>query len=612
MALAIGEAFDNDKVLLAEAGTGTGKTLAYLIPALLAGKKVVVSTAAKTLQAQIMQEDVPLLSRAMGKKIPAMVLKGRQNYLCLRRFERFRTRALLKFSPGPSLDDKFQQWAGQTSSGDRAELKGLPDDYAPWREVCSTTETCWGAKCRMQADCHFVRQKKLAQKAQIVVVNHHLFFADLAIRTSSTAQVLPRYGAVVFDEAHHLEAAATNFFGIGISSYRIKELARDAGAAIGGKHGLPKPLAEALYKVEALSAEFWPLLPSASTSVRIKKALDAECGEHLSGLLGALGLWIDKIAPMQAENKEIENIFRRSSELRADLEKFASDPEPGEVRWVESKSRAVFLHSVPIEISKILASLLFSKEQPIVLTSATLRVGGSFDYIRDRLGVPQDCGEFAAGSPFDHASQGLLFVPGGMPEPNDQSFLPRAIEEIIKLIKLSRGRAFCLFTSHKMLRAAAEALESAVEYPLLVQGKAPREILLKKFRDEVHSVLLGAQSFWEGVDVPGEALSLVIIDKIPFASPTEPMVEARIELLKSRNEQAFTKYQLPAAAMALRQGVGRLLRSSGDKGVVAILDKRIAERGYGKFMLSIIPPFPLSRNIRDVENFFNSAPFAEP
>lgn len=604
LALSIGDALENKKILLAEAGTGTGKTLAYLVPALLAGTKVVISTATKTLQSQIIQEDVPLLSRALEKKIPAVVLKGRQNYLCLRRFERIRSRAFLKLPSGPALDEKFQQWAGKTSTGDRAELKDLPDDYAPWSEVCSTSETCWGSQCSMQADCHFLRQRRAAQKAQIVVVNHHLFFADLAIRTASSGQVLPRYGAVVFDEAHHLESAATSFFGVQISSYRIKELARDARAMGGEGKALPKALGAALVNVETASLEFWPSLSTGETSARIKTALSGESGRRLAALLQALGHWIDRLGPMQAENKEVENLFRRSNELKEDLERFKTNPEPGEARWTETRSRAMFLHAVPIEISRKLSPLLFKSGDPIILTSATLRVGDSFDYIRSRLGIPESGKDFKAGSPFDHASQGLLYVPKAIPEPNDPKFQGEAIKEIIRLINISKGRAFCLFTSHRMLRAAAEALESAIEYPLLVQGRAPREALLGKFREEINSVLLGAQSFWEGVDVPGEALSIVIIDKIPFASPGDPMVEARIELLRSRGEQPFGKYQLPAAAMALRQGVGRLLRSTGDKGVVAILDRRVVEKNYGKFLLSAIPPFPLARDHSMVERFF--------
>jgi ATP-dependent DNA helicase DinG len=604
MALSVGDVFRGGGVLLAEAGTGTGKTLAYLVPAVLARKKVVVSTATKTLQTQILEKDVPLLSRVLGKPVSVVVLKGRQNYLCLRRFERFRARPLFRFAADASVYDQLERWAGSTQTGDRAELSELPDDYGPWREVCSTAETCWGARCNREADCHVLRQRRSAQKAQVVVINHHLFFADLAVRAVSPGEVIPRYDAVVFDEAHHLESVATEYFGVRVSSYRVAEWVRDAAALAAPGETLPRPLAEALKAAELAAAAFWESLPRAQVRYRLRTGLEGEASRKLTDLLGALGHWSDRLGPRQAESQELESLFRRTGELQRDLGRFAADPEPGEVRWLETRGRGFFLQAAPVEVAPHLAASLYSADIPAVLTSATLRVAGSFAYLRARLGVPEAARELSAKSPFDYAAQGLLYVPRDMPNPNDASFPSRAAAEIAALLEVTQGRAFCLFTSHRVLRAVADALDGRLPFPLLVQGQAPREVLLRTFQEETHSVLLGAQSFWEGVDVPGDALSAVIIDKIPFASPSEPLVEARIEQLRSRGESPFSAYQLPSAAMILRQGVGRLIRSVEDRGLVTVLDRRLLDKSYGPFLLGSLPPFPLTRDRAHVGEFF--------
>lgn len=610
MARAVARALGAGGVLLAEAGTGTGKTLAYLVPALLSGKKVVVSTATKTLQAQILDHDVPLLAAACGRPVPVALLKGRENYLCLRRFARFRARPLFRFASEAEGYARLERWAGQTPTGDRAEMAGLPDDYGPWREVCSTADSCAGGRCDREAECHLVRQRRAAQRAQVVVVNHHLYFADLAVRSASPGEVLPRHDAVVFDEAQHLEATATQYFGVRVSARRVAELVRDAVGALGteAKDGVG---AAALDALRESGERFWDSLPPAEPAVRLRGALGGEPARRLAPLLDALGRWVDRMAPRQARSPEEEALFRRGEELRADLALFGRAPEPGEVRWLEGRARNPSLHSAPVGIGDALAQTVF-RDRGVVLTSATLRVGADFAYLRSRLAVPERAEEIAVPSPFDHRSRGLLYVPGTLPEPNDPAFPTKAVEEAEALVGLSRGRAFCLFTSHRALHAAADALRGRLRFPLLVQGDAPREVLLRSFRETGNAVLLGAQSFWEGVDVPGDALSLVVIDRIPFASPSEPLVEARIEEAQARGESPFRSFQLPAAAMTLRQGVGRLLRRVGDRGVVAILDRRVAERSYGKVLLSSLPPFPLVRDRAAVAAFFSEGDPAPP
>jgi ATP-dependent DNA helicase DinG len=577
------------------------------VAAALSGKKIVISTATKTLQTQILEREIPLVSRALGRTVSAALLKGRENYLCLRRYKRYTSQHLLRFA---GRSEVLEEWAGRTQTGDREEIEGLPEEFDIWGRVAATSDTCRGQKCRHFEDCFLQARRKAAQRAQIVVVNHHLFFADLAVRSESAGEVIPRYSAIIFDEAHHLETVATQYFGVRLNSHRVAELVRDAGTLEGAKASAGS-LAETVDAVARAAENLWTVLAPEEGALRLHDGLDGEAGKRLTHLAGAVERWIERIGDIQGgakgdESSDIEALVRRARTLLGELRLFAEPPPSGEVRWVETRGKGVFLHSVPVDVGPVLAERLFARGAPVVLTTATLRVGGEFSYIRNRLGVPETAKEFVAESPFDYPRQCLIYVPRDMPDPNTPEFPRAVVDTLMQILGASRGRAFCLFTSHRILRLTAQGLRGQVPYRLLVQGDAPRDTLLRSFREDVSSVLLGAQAFWEGVDVPGEALSAVIIDRLPFSSPGDPLVEARVEKILERGGSPFREYQLPVAAMALRQGVGRLIRRPDDRGVIVILDVRIMARSYGSFLRKSLPPAPITRDFSELESFFTA------
>jgi len=625
MAASVEDALLRGRALVVEAGTGTGKTLAYLLPAARSGLKVVVSTATKTLQEQLADKDVPLL-RALGVDAKVAFLKGRQNYLCLLRFDQFLRQPTFAVREEAALFEAIESWAGKTESGDRAELTALPENLASWRDLSATADQCLGTSCAQYDRCFVFRMRRLAAEADVIVVNHHLFFADLALRSSSAgdagAAVLPKYDAGVFDEAHAVEEVATEHFGVHLSSFRVGELARDALKVLQGK---PEMLEAAGLATRLLreGREFfdaalgaaqgsegqrqsdsarWPLLPGALRPAERER-------QHLVELVRAFGA-----ALSNTSDEALALLERRALSLGADLSLFSeSQRHPELIHWAESRAGHLFLHASPIDVAGLLQEKLYDRIGPVVFTSATLAVGGRLDYFAHRVGLADDSGPLfplnaeVLSSPFDYQSNAALYLPPQMPDPQDPSFPEAVAEELRALLPITQGRAFVLFTSLRNMRAVHAILAAELPWQVLLQGDAPKPQLLKRFRQEP-SVLFASQSFWEGVDVPGEALSLVAIDKLPFAPPGEPIVAARIDRLRAEGRDAFFGYQVPQAALALKQGFGRLIRSATDRGIVAVLDARMTRKGYGRLFVESLPRCRILRSPGEVTEFWSSGP----
>jgi ATP-dependent DNA helicase DinG len=609
MAEQVADALRTRRPLMVEAGTGTGKTLAYLVPAVLSGLKVVISTGTKNLQEQIFRKDIPLLQEHLSFR--AACMKGISNYLCQRRFSEYSAHSALFAEPDVSLDS-IRRWAGVTDSGDRAELPDLADDAPIWREVSATPETRLGPSCPHFERCFVTQARRRAQQAEILIVNHHLFFADLALRAAwPNAQLLPKYEAVIFDEAHQLEDVATDYFGAGVSTLRLQALTRDVQRAV--DHGqAPHKLDATLAHVDArarvlfdelrsrlgrdekspIHADTWQGAPE-----KAAHALDTALEELEAALDGAPGDMADVCDPLSA----------RARAIRDDLSLLVDGAQKHDrkhVFWAETRGKTVLLHASPVDVSDIVREHVLGAVDTAIFTSATLTAAGSFDFVRARLGLDSAL-EARLASPFDYASQALLYLPRDLPAPADENFAAEAAARMFELIQITDGRAFLLFTSHRQMERVHKLLAPRLRQKVLLQGEKPKHLLVEEFRRHVGSVLFATASFWEGVDVVGEALSLVVIDKLPFAPPDDPIVSARSARLEDEGHDPFQSYQVPRAALALAQGFGRLIRHRSDRGIVALLDKRASTKAYGRRVLAGVPAdCPRTASLDDVRRFW--------
>jgi ATP-dependent DNA helicase DinG len=636
MAAAVAEVFEKGGVLLAEAGTGTGKTLAYLVPAILSRERVLVSTGTKNLQEQIFFKDIPALRDALGVSFTATCMKGRANYLCLHKLEK-----LSDDSGGaPASHDVFlpivREWASRTKTGDRAELQDLPEDLAFWNEVAATADTCLGTECPQFDDCFVTRMRQRAAESDVVIVNHHLLCADASVRQSAYGEVIPAFSRAILDEAHQLEDVATQYFGVSVSNYRVEELARDAERLPLADDKARNELARAIDALRDGARAFFADLAFAhrgdgriKSEERVRATTEslAQVREAAAGLTGALDvveaglLKTVRLKPdttsasrgvrLQPDRDpddesptDAATLARRAAELRNDLRFLLRGGDDSYVYFVEFRGRGIFLRASPIDVSAIVRQQIFDRLRTIVLTSATLTVDGAFDYLRSRLGIAR-ASEVRLPSEFDFRRQAILYLPRRMPDPRDDGFAVAASREVVQLLRRTEGRAFVLFTSYATMRAVQAMAEMALDFPILAQGSAPRSQLLNQFRGTPNAVLFATSSFWQGVDVVGDALSCVIVDKLPFASPSDPITSARIDAIRARGGDPFGEYQVPLAILALQQGLGRLIRHRRDRGVLAILDPRLRTKGYGRRFIASLPPAPIVHELDEVDAFFS-------
>jgi len=648
MAAAVADTLEDGGVLLVEAGTGTGKTLAYLVPAILSGQRVIVSTGTKNLQEQIFTKDLPLLARVLPVSFTATCMKGRGNYLCLQRYETFKHAPAFRTDLDRVHFTLIEAWAEVTETGDRAEIDELPDDLPFWPQIAATSETCAGATCPRYADCFVTRMRQKAAESDVVIVNHHLLCADASLRHHAFGEVIPESPALVVDEAHQLEDVATQHFGVAVSNYRVEALVDDAERVLrqadlsmemrhalqratlglhGAGRGFFTTVAEAAQQASAAVPASGAVdralrgdavrgagtaaarVPAARRApglfddrVRVTAETLAPAGEAGLMLLDALGALADSVGRGASVPDAAAALGRRATALRDELRIVLRADDPAFVFFVETRGAGIYVRALPIEVSGIVRELVLDRARTTVLTSATLTIAGEFDYVRARLGVG-DAREAVLASEFDHATQALLYLPRQMPDPRQPDFTSRAADEVIAILERTEGRAFVLFTSYASMHAVRERVARALPYPMLTQGTAPRGVLLETFKRTPNAVLFATSSFWQGVDVVGEALSCVIIDKLPFASPGDPIVAARLEAIAARGGDPFATLQVPLAILTLLQGLGRLLRHRDDRGILAILDPRLQTMGYGRRFLASLPPAPITRRLDDITRF---------
>jgi len=632
MAQAVEQALEEKRHLIVEAGTGTGKTLAYLMPVIMSGKRVIISTGTKNLQEQLFYKDIPFLEQALsgergsGSRLSVCYMKGRNNYLCRKKLYDLTDQPVLSGLQEIEQYRAIAAWEKTTSTGDRAELAELPEASALWHKLDARTEACIGQKCSEWERCFVTEMRRRGMESDIIIVNHHLFFADLAIKLQAggapDAGILPEAAAVVFDEAHELEDVVGNYFGISVSNLRVEDLARDVEASLQHNRMLSASLSGALGSLRERSQFFFSLLPPGEGrfAFETRREFLEENGDEFLALNQALTRLAGELEGLPQKPEEIFNFVRRAQELQVQLGFAMESDDRNTVFWIERRGgransaqrprgsektgrQNVFLQATPIDVGPILRECLWSKLECAVLTSATLAVGGGFEYIRQRLGL-EHARESVLPSHFDYEHQALFYVPPDLPDARTPQFTAQAAERIRKLLEITRGRAFVLFTSYAQMNDIYERLLGEVEFPMLRQGDAPKSALLEEFRLTPNAVLFATSSFWQGVDVQGEQLSCVIIDRLPFAVPSDPVVAARVKAIDADGGNAFFQYQVPAAVITLKQGFGRLIRSLHDRGLLVLLDNRILKKQYGRVFIESLPNYKKTTELRAVEEFF--------
>lgn len=604
MAEAVAQSIDDKEHVIVEAGTGTGKTFAYLVPAIVSGKKVIVSTGTKNLQDQLFNKDVPLIRQAMKVPFAAALLKGRANYLCTYRLE-LAVHSNLGFSREEiAALAKIKKWSKSTRTGDTADMHEVMESNPIWQQATSTRENCLGQECPEYAECFLMKARKKAQEAHLIVVNHHLLCADWSIRETGFGELLPNADVVIIDEAHQLAETASNFLGVSLGSKQISDLANDA---LMEYFQDAKDMPDLRVASENLTHEI--------KDMRLAFGMDITRGEWkeikhnpkimegMARLQEHLEALADQLELASVRTKGLETCFKRAEELEEQFTNILQDNSGKWVRWYETHKKSFSLHLTPLDVASEFQSFMRQHSASWVFTSATLSVAQKFDYFARNLGI-SNAKSYSWESPFDFPNQSLFYHPKGLPQPNSPDFVEQIVEVAIPVINASKGRTFFLFTSHRALQAAAKILDKRIKYPILVQGDKPKAILLDSFKQQGNAVLLGTSSFWEGIDVRGEALSTVIIDKLPFSSPGDPVLKARLEAMEKQGRKPFFEYQLPTAVTALRQGVGRLIRDVNDRGVLLLCDPRLLKKSYGHMFLNSVPAMRRTRDIKDVEAFF--------
>src|SRR3954466_3501402 len=607
MAEAIAQAIESTSVLVAEAGTGTGKTFAYLVPALLAGGKVIVSTGTKTLQDQLFDRDLPAVRQALASGASSALLKGRANYVCLYRLRRAGTEGRFNTREEAGQLQSIERFAMASATGDRADLADVPEDAPIWAQATSTRENCLGQACPDYGDCFVMRARRNALAADVVVINHHLFFADVVLRDEGISELLPACNTVIFDEAHQLPETARLFFGESITTSQVIELARDARVELRSAGGASPELEALANRLDKAARELRLAMGEAPVRLGWPHALARQgFPEALIRLRSAMKM-LDHALAQQAERSEgLGACARRAGNAYAVLTRLMETDAHEDVRWAEVFGQSVQLHVTPLHSGELFRRQMDDHPRAWIFTSATLAVGEDFRHFTRELGVPEATTRRWE-SPFRFAEQALVYLPSGLPpDPNDPAFTDAVLEAAWPVIEASGGRAFLLFTTLRALRRAHDLLRGRLPYPLLVQGTGSRSDLLARFRSLGNAVLLGSASFWEGVDVRGEALSLVVIDKLPFAPPDDPVLAARIDALKAAGRNPFNELQLPQAVLQLKQGAGRLIRDEGDRGVLMLCDPRLLSRPYGARVLDSLPPMKRTRSFEEVREFFAS------